>query len=67
MANDIKKPKTQINRRMGIASHISERRLIDELSRMGLDESIVRRSLIIMHQRDEVDYKRERRVILQKV
>ncbi|WOH01121.1 hypothetical protein DCAR_0520502 [Daucus carota subsp. sativus] len=64
MANDI--------RRMGIASHISERRLIDELSRMGLDESIVRvylvvrRALLIMHQRDEVEYERERRVILRK-
>ncbi|KAL1819710.1 hypothetical protein DCAR_0416014 [Daucus carota subsp. sativus] len=66
MANDIKKAETQIKRRMGIGSHISERRLIDELARMGINESIVRRALIIMHQRDEVEYKRERRVILRK-
>lgn len=33
---------TQIKRRMGIGSHISERRLIDDLTRMGLNESIVR-------------------------
>lgn len=32
---------TQIKRRMGIGSHISERRLIDELARMGMNESIV--------------------------
>ncbi|XP_012852505.1 PREDICTED: DNA replication licensing factor MCM5-like [Erythranthe guttata] len=52
---------TQIKRRMGIGSHISERRLIDELTRMGMNESIVRRALVVMHQRDEVEYKRERR------
>lgn len=33
---------TQIKRRMGIGSHMSERRLIDELTRMGMNESIVR-------------------------
>lgn len=27
---------------MGIGSHISERRLVDELTRMGMNESIVR-------------------------
>lgn len=32
---------THIKRRMGIGSHISERRLIDDLTRMGLNESIV--------------------------
>ncbi|OVA12888.1 Mini-chromosome maintenance [Macleaya cordata] len=66
MASEIKQAETQIKRRMGIGSHISERRLIDELARMGMNESIVRRALLIMHQRDEVEYKRERRVILRK-
>ncbi|KAJ7979647.1 DNA helicase [Quillaja saponaria] len=66
MMNEIKQAETQIKRRIGIGNHISERRLIDELSRMGMNESIVRRALIIMHQRDEVEYKRERRVILRK-
>ncbi|RZC94329.1 hypothetical protein C5167_031289 [Papaver somniferum] len=66
MASEIKKAETQIKRRMGIGSHISERRLIDELARMGLSDSIVRRALLIMHQREEVEYKRERRVILRK-
>ncbi|KAI3443973.1 hypothetical protein Pfo_000638 [Paulownia fortunei] len=42
------------------------RRLIDELTRMGMNESIVRRALLIMHQRDEVEYKRERQVIVRK-
>ncbi|KAJ4754431.1 DNA helicase [Rhynchospora pubera] len=66
IANEIKQAETQIKRRMGIGSHISERRLMDELTRMGLNESIVRRALLIMHQRDEVEYKRERRVIVRK-
>ncbi|OIS97175.1 PREDICTED: DNA replication licensing factor MCM5 [Nicotiana attenuata] len=66
MAHEIKQAEAQIKRRMGIGSHISERRLIDELTRMGMNESIVRRALIIMHQRDEVEYKRERRIIVRK-
>ncbi|KAL6523446.1 minichromosome maintenance protein 5 [Orobanche gracilis] len=68
LANEIKQAETQIKRRMGIGSHISERRLIDELTRMGMNESTVRirRALLIMHQREEVEYKRERRVIVRK-
>ncbi|CAH9093431.1 unnamed protein product [Cuscuta europaea] len=66
MANEIKLAESQIKRRMGIGSHISERRLIDELSRMGISDSIVRRALLIMHQREEVEYKRERRIIVRK-
>ncbi|XAR50739.1 DNA helicase [Bertholletia excelsa] len=66
MANEIKQAEIHIKRRVGIGSHISERRLIDELTRMGMNESIVRRALLIMHQRDEVEYKRERRTILRK-
>lgn len=66
MANEIKQAETYIKRRMGIGSHVSERRLLDELTRMGLNESIVRRALLIMHQREEVEYKRERRVIVRK-
>ncbi|CAN4113156.1 unnamed protein product [Withania somnifera] len=66
IANEIKQAEAQIKRRMGIGSHISERRLIDDLTRMGMNESMVRRALIIMHQRDEVEYRRERRVIVRK-
>ncbi|GAB4828176.1 minichromosome maintenance protein 5 [Ancistrocladus abbreviatus] len=66
MASEIKQAEVQIKRRVGIGSHISERRLIDDLTRMGMNESIVRRALLIMHQRDEVEYKRERRIIVRK-
>ncbi|XP_058731947.1 DNA replication licensing factor MCM5-like [Vicia villosa] len=66
MAQEIQQAEVQIKRRIGIGNHISERRLIDDLGRMGLNDSIVRRALLIMHQRDEVEYKRERRVVFRK-
>ncbi|MCO5555411.1 hypothetical protein L7F22_008957 [Adiantum nelumboides] len=66
MRVEIQQIETQIKRRMGIGSYMSERRLVDELGKMGMSESSVRRALIIMSQRDEIEYKRERRVILRK-
>ncbi|KAJ7120657.1 hypothetical protein O6H91_Y564700 [Diphasiastrum complanatum] len=66
MRTEIQQVETQVKRRMGIGSFMSERRLIDELVRMGMNESTVRRALIVMHQRDEIEYKRERRVIVRK-
>ncbi|MCO5575326.1 hypothetical protein L7F22_029126 [Adiantum nelumboides] len=66
MRVEIQQIETQIKRRMGIGSYMSERRLVDELGKMGMSESSVRRALVIMSQRDEIEYKRERRVILRK-
>ncbi|GLJ43023.1 hypothetical protein SUGI_0892890 [Cryptomeria japonica] len=66
MRNEIQQVETQIKRRMGIGNVMSERRLLDDLARMGFNESVVRRALVVMHQRDEVEYKRERRVIVRK-
>ncbi|EPS62425.1 hypothetical protein M569_12365 [Genlisea aurea] len=65
-AAEVKQAEAQIKRRVGIGSAVSERRLVDELARMGMNESIIRRALVIMHQREEVEYKRERRVIVRK-
>ncbi|XP_050214505.1 DNA replication licensing factor MCM5 [Mercurialis annua] len=64
---EIKQAETQIKRRLGIGMRISERKLIDELSRMGMNESIVRRALVVMYQRDEIEYKHERRIIVRKL
>ncbi|XP_021910322.1 DNA replication licensing factor MCM5 [Carica papaya] len=66
MAIEIKQAETQIKRRMGIGARLSERRLIEDLSRMGMNDSMVRRALLIMHQRGEVEYQRERRSIVRK-
>ncbi|XLR69661.1 hypothetical protein S83_020333, partial [Arachis hypogaea] len=54
MENEIKQAETQIKRRIGIGNHITERRLIDDLSRMGMNESIMsyqtRNHLLLPHQ-----------------
>ncbi|RYR54571.1 hypothetical protein Ahy_A06g029879 [Arachis hypogaea] len=47
MENEIKQAETQIKRRIGIGNHITERRLIDDLSRMGMNESIVHNHLTV--------------------
>ena len=39
---------TQIKRRMGIGSYMSERRLVDELAKMGMSESSVSVYVIFM-------------------
>lgn len=41
----VQQAETHIKRRMGIGTRISERRLIDDLTRMGLNESIVSEKL----------------------
>ncbi|GAV83945.1 MCM domain-containing protein [Cephalotus follicularis] len=64
MANEIKQAETQIKRRTAIGIRVPVRRLIDELNRMGMNESIVKRALLIMHQRGEVEQSREGRVII---
>ncbi|KAE8710471.1 DNA replication licensing factor MCM5 [Hibiscus syriacus] len=66
MANEIKQAENQIKRRLGNGNRISERRLIDDLTRMGMNESIVRRAILIMHQRGDVEYQRERHIIVRK-
>lgn len=66
MRAEIQQIETQIKRRMGIGSYMPERRLVDELAKMGMSETSVRRALVVMSQRDEIEYRRERRVIIRK-
>ncbi|KAH9561963.1 hypothetical protein CY35_05G049100 [Sphagnum magellanicum] len=66
MRAEIQQVELQVKRRMGIGNFLSERHLIDELMRTGLSESTVRRALIVMSQRGEIEYKRERRIIVRK-
>jgi DNA replication licensing factor MCM5 len=66
MRAEIQQVELQVKRRMGIGNFLSERHLIDELMRTGLSESTVRRALIVMSQRGEIEYNRERRVIVRK-
>ncbi|KAL3693748.1 hypothetical protein R1sor_007399 [Riccia sorocarpa] len=63
MRAEIQQVETQVKRRMGIGSRMSTRNLIEALGRMGMSENTVRRALIIMEARGEVELMRERRVI----
>ncbi|CAI7760938.1 unnamed protein product, partial [Closterium sp. NIES-53] len=56
-----------VRRRVAIGGFVSERRLLDDITRSGISESAVRRALLIMVARGEVEYRRERRVIYRKV
>lgn len=53
----------QIKRRVAIGSYVSERKLVDELVRVGMNEGLVRRALLYMSETNEVEYVRERRMI----
>jgi DNA replication licensing factor MCM5 len=53
----------QIKRRVAIGSYVSERKLVDELTRVGMNECMVRRALLYMSETNEVEYVRERRMI----
>ncbi len=53
----------QIKRRIAIHSYVSERRLIDELVRIGLNESLIRRALLYMTTMNDLEYVKERRLI----
>lgn len=83
---DFQQVEIQVRRRIAIGSFLSERKLIDELTRQGLSESTViilqltflkqnnkqffffqiRRAVLIMVARDELEYRRERRVVFRK-
>ncbi|KAK9810367.1 hypothetical protein WJX72_009530 [[Myrmecia] bisecta] len=53
----------QIKRRIAIGSYVSERKLIDELIRVGLSENTVRKALFFMSAQKDIDYRKERRLI----
>lgn len=53
----------QIKRRVAIDSFVSERKLIEELERIGLNPSLVRRALLYMVTSGEFEYRKERRLL----
>ena len=53
----------QIKRRVAIGSHVSERKLIDELVRVGMPENLVRKALLFMASQGDLEHRRERRLI----
>ncbi|KAK4774400.1 hypothetical protein SAY86_009335 [Trapa natans] len=66
IASEIKQAEAHIKRRLGIGKTVSTTKLINGLTRMGLNKSIIVRALVIMHQRYEIEYKSEGRAIVGK-
>ena len=53
----------QIMRRISIGGLVGEKRMIDELVHVGLDDSLVRKALLYLVQLGELEYRQERRLI----
>jgi DNA replication licensing factor MCM5 len=66
MRAELQQIEGQIKRKIAINAHKSERVLIDELTKIGANESAVRRALLVMVQRGELEYRKERRVVYRK-
>ncbi|DBB06454.1 hypothetical protein WJX77_000661 [Trebouxia sp. C0004] len=53
----------QIKRRVSIGGFVSESKLVDELVRVGLNDSLIRRALLYLVTCGEFEYRKERRLI----
>lgn len=53
----------QIKRRVSIGGFVSESKLIDELVRVGLNDSLIRRALLYLVTCGEFEYRKERRLV----
>ncbi len=53
----------QVKRRLPIGGYVSERRLVDELTRCGVSEALARRALAFMERQGELEAVRERRLV----
>lgn len=50
-------------RRVAIGSYVSERKLVDELVRVGLNDHLVRKALMYLTQSGDLQLVRERRMV----
>ena len=53
----------QIKRRVAIGSFVAERKLVDELVRVGFGENLVRKALMFLQSSGDYEYRRERRLV----
>ncbi|CAG9463211.1 unnamed protein product [Pedinophyceae sp. YPF-701] len=53
----------QIKRRIAVGARVPERRLVDDMKRAGFAEGLVRRALMVMVNRKDLDYLQERRML----
>ncbi|EFN58868.1 hypothetical protein CHLNCDRAFT_34202 [Chlorella variabilis] len=60
---EIHRVEEQIKRRVAIGSFVSERKLVDELVRVGFNENLVRKGLMFLQTTGDFEYRRERRLV----
>lgn len=60
---EIHRVEEQIRRRIAIGAFVSERKLIDELVRVGFGESMVRKAMLFLQANGDFEYRRERRLV----
>jgi DNA replication licensing factor MCM5 len=60
---EVHRVEEQIRRRVAIGSFVAERKLVDELVRVGFNESLVRKGLLFLQSNGDFEYRRERRLV----
>jgi DNA replication licensing factor MCM5 len=53
----------QILRRIPIGGYVPEKAVVEQLSRLGMDQAVVRRACVYLVQREVLEYKKERRIL----
>ncbi|KDD71655.1 hypothetical protein H632_c4614p0 [Helicosporidium sp. ATCC 50920] len=60
---ELRRVEEQVRRRVAIGAHVAERKLVDDLARVGFAEGLVRKALLFMQGAGEMEYRRERRLV----
>lgn len=60
---EIHRVEEQIRRRVAIGAFVSERKLVDELVRVGFSDSLVRKAMLFLQANGDFEYRRERRLV----
>lgn len=60
---EVHRVEEQVRRRVAIGAFVAERKLVDELVRVGFAESLVRKALLFLQANGDFEYRRERRLV----
>lgn len=60
---EVHRVEEQVRRRVAIGAFVAERKLVDELVRVGFSESMVRKALLFLQANGDFEYRRERRLV----
>jgi len=60
---EIHRVEEQIRRRVAIGAFVSERKLVDELVRVGFSDNLVRKAMLFLQANGDFEYRRERRLV----